>query len=235
MARLLCIEDDADIQHAMGQVLFREGYQIDYAWNGREGYEKILSFDPDLILLDLMLPVMSGLELLKKLQDEKRAQDVPIVIVTGFGDEAGLLKKAVELWGAAAYLRKPVLAEDLIRTVKLILERFPRQARPAAMKPLKELCKGCVRLRPESLTVWIDDRLVATLPPKEFALIECLARAPGPVPKEALLKVIGHGTGDMNALKQTIYRLRLAFGPQESRRIKTNSGGYELVGRALPR
>src|SRR5262249_6808447 len=108
MARILSIEDDEDEQHLIGQALFSAGYEVHYAWNGQEGYEKILSLNPDLILLDLMLPRLNGVEILKRLQQNKAAEAIPVIVITVFGDEANLLGESVEALGAADYLRKPI-------------------------------------------------------------------------------------------------------------------------------
>lgn len=228
MAKILSVEDDRDIQHLMGQVLFHEGYDVHYAWNGREGYEKILELAPDLVLLDLMLPVMNGVELLKKVKDAKAIADIPFVIVTGYEDESRMLQCSVEALGAAAYLRKPLRLPELVQCVKRVLLQYPRAPRPAASG--EKLSKGRVRADPDFMTVWVDDRLMATLPPKEFALLRCLMESRGPVAREKLLRELDYGTDQGDALKQAVHRLRAAFRPEESRRIKTTPEGYELVG-----
>ena len=230
MAKILSIEDDADMQQIFGKILFQEGYEVHYAWNGREGYEKILKLNPDLLLLDLLLPLMNGLELLKKLKDNKATQDIPAVILTSFGDDASMLKQAVEQMGAAAYLRKPVQINELLRVVKHTLFQFPRSSGgppPAAQASLR---KGGLRADTAFSTVWITDRLAATLPYKEFALLRCLMERSGPAKKAELLQGLGYGPHQGAALKQAVHRLREAFGPAESRRIKTTPEGYELIG-----
>lgn len=230
MARILCIEDDADIQQIMGRVLFAEGYEVHYAWNGREGYEKLLSVHPDLILLDLMTPVMNGVEFLKKCQENRQLRDIPVVIVTGFGDEADMLKYAMVALGAKYYLRKPVDFKELAGCVKQLLSQYPRAEGGGASPKPQELRKGVVRADSRLLTVWVNDRLVATLSPKEFALLELLMKSPGPMRKEELLKELGYGAAQGNAFKQILHRLRHGLGPSEGRRIRTGPAGYELLG-----
>lgn len=230
MARILSIEDDADIQRLIGQALFRENYEVNYAWNGKEGYEKILSFDPDLILLDLMLPLMNGVELLKKLQDEKITPEIPVVVISAYGDEVNLLGHSVKALGAAGYLRKPVNLQEMVVIIKNILLQFPRT--PSSKGDAKErgLSKGAVRADPKFKTVWINDKLVATLSPKRFDLLLCLIESSGSVPREALLKKMGYKARQVNAIKQDIHRLREDLGPSEQRRIQTTLDGYELIG-----
>lgn len=224
MARLLSIEDDADIQHMIGQVLFREGYEITYAWNGREGYEKILSFHPDLILLDLMLPIMNGVEFLEKVQNDKLIAGIPIVVISGYGDEVNLLGHSVRALGAADYLRKPVNANELVSCVAKHLASGRR-----SIAPEKELRKGVVRADPRLRTVWINDRLVATLSQKRFDLLKCLMEAAGSISREDILLKMGYAAHQGDALKQDVHRLRRDFGAEE-RRIQTTSDGYELLG-----
>lgn len=228
MARILSVEDDAEIQHLIGQVLFREGYEVHYAWNGQEGYEKILSVGPDLILLDLMLPILNGVELMGKLREDKAIQGIPVIIVSAYGDEANMLGHSVKALGAADYLRKPFKIQELVKCVKQVLTQFPRTSRPAA--PSAELHKGSLRADPKFRTVWVNDRLVATLSYKEFSLLERLIRASGPVSKGSLLRDLGYEAHQADALKQTLHRLRQAFGPSENHRIITTPQGYEVAG-----
>ncbi len=230
MARILSIEDDETIQHLIGQVLFREGYEMHYAWNGREGYEKILALDPDLILLDLMLPMMNGIELLQKLREDKATAGIPVIIVTAYGDEANFLGHSVRALGAADYLRKPLDVNELARSVKNVLADLPRGARPPALPRTQEPRKGEVRADPRFRTVWIADRLVAALPEKEFALLRVLLESPGPVPRESLLRALGYAEDQHDALKQTVHRLRAHLGSAENVRLKTTADGYEFLG-----
>ncbi|MBI5622166.1 MAG: response regulator transcription factor [Elusimicrobia bacterium] len=230
MARILCIEDDETVQHLFGRALFREGFEVHYAWNGQEGYEKVLTLAPDLVLLDLMLPVMNGVEVLRKVKENRRTQAIPVIVVTAYGDEADMLMHSITALGAARYLRKPVDARDLVRQVKQVLAEFPPvKGRPAAPEQL-EVRKGCLRADPRFRTLLIDDRLAATLPEKEFALLRCLLESPGSVATERLLERLGYEPRQGDALKQVVHRLREALGPDESRRVTTTSEGYELIG-----
>lgn len=228
MIRVLSVEDDAELQHLIGQFLFREGYEVHYAWNGHEGYQKILSLRPDLILLDLMLPIMNGVELLEKLREERIAESIPVVVVSAYGDEVNLLGRSVKALGAADYLRKPVTANDLVACVKKVLSSRPPE--PASASELRLMSKGVVRADSRFRTVWVNDRFLANLPPKRFALLRCLMEAPGGIGREELNKRLGYASASRDPLKQDIHRLRKDFGPQEQRRIQTTAEGYELIG-----
>ncbi|HVA66038.1 MAG TPA: response regulator transcription factor [Elusimicrobiota bacterium] len=228
MTRIVSIEDDPDVQHLIGGALFKEKYDIHYAWNGQEGYEKILALRPALVLLDLMLPILNGVDVLKKLKENRATRNIPVIIVTSYGDEADMLKYAVQVLGAERYLRKPFVPAELVAAIKQVLIQLPR-AGPSAPAD-KEIKKGRLRADKNSLTVWIDDRLVAALPDKEFALLECLVKSSGQATKAALLSAMGYAASQNDALKQAVCRLRKALGPSETRRIKTTKSGYELVG-----
>lgn len=230
MARILSIEDDPDMQHLIGQVLFGKGYDIHYAWNGREGYEKVLELEPDLILLDLMLPLWNGVEVLRKLKESKPTQDIPVIVVTAYGDEAKMLKYSIEALGAVAYLRKPISVNELSGLIKRVLAHARPDPAPPERPGLEELLKGAVRADPKFMTVWIEDRLIATLTQKEFVLLRGLMSNPGAVADAVLLRDLGYEDHQRDALKQVVHRLRNAFGALERRRIKTTPEGYELIG-----
>lgn len=228
MARILSIEDDPDIQRLIGAALFPEGYEMHYAFNGQEGFEKVLLVDPDVILLDLMIPILSGIDLLKRLKSRKETQRIPVIILTAYGDEGGMLQKSVMALGAEDYLRKPVMIDEVIARVKQVLARSPRRAAEAAKSAA--LVKGAIRADPKFRTIWIQDKLVATLPRKRFQLLALLIAAEGPVAKEDLLKSLGYGPDQINALEKTLQRLREDFGSDEARRIQTAPAGIELLG-----
>jgi DNA-binding response OmpR family regulator len=225
MARILSIEDDPDLQHLMGRVLQQHGYEVHYAFNGKEGYEKVLSLHPDLIILDLMLPVMHGIEVLKSVQANRETRDIPVIVITAYGDEVQMLEHSVKALGAVEYLRKPLVIEELLRTIRLVLSRL---AEPEAA--VAEIRKGAVRADPRYRTVWVNDRLMATLPPKRFELLKILLEEKGPDKKTDLLARIWGEGHDENVLVKMVQRLREDLGSEEGRRIQTALDGYELVG-----
>lgn len=227
MARILSIEDDEELQRLVGHVLHQEGYEVHYAWNGVEGYEKALLLKPDLILLDLMLPRLNGVEFLTKLRRTPGVPDIPVIIVTAHADAVGMLHTAMGALGAQRCLNKPVDIPELVSAVKAVLADFP----PAGQAPTaRSLRKGSVSADARSRAVWIDDRLVATLTYKEFALLQRLIESPGPVPKADLLRALGYEQSQGDALKQTIRRLRQGLGLAGMGRVRTTPEGYELEG-----
>ncbi|MBI5208536.1 MAG: response regulator transcription factor [Elusimicrobia bacterium] len=225
MARLLIIEDDGALMELMSVTFFKEGYEAHYAFNGKEGYEKALALHPDVIILDLMLPVMSGIDVLKKVSVHPIARSIPVIVVTGYGDRPEALEETIRSHGAVDYLRKPFELGVLVRTVARVLGRAPVKTEKTG-----RLSKGAVGLDVRYRTVWIDDKLVATLSPQKAAVLKLLLAAPGPVKKESLLAEVWGNTGQVSALEKTIQRLREDLGPAEGRRIQTAADGYELIG-----
>jgi DNA-binding response OmpR family regulator len=226
MARILSVEDDPDLQHLLSLALQGQGYELHYAFTGREGYEKALALDPDLILCDMMLPVLNGVEMIMMLKTHARARQIPVVVMTSYSNDASFLESKIKPLGVVEYLRKPIKIEDMVRLVKrLLAARAPREdAAPGARK-------GAVRVDPRFRSVWINDKLVATLAPKRFEILQTLVEKRGAVTREALIKTTWPDRSDAkNLLEKTIQRLREDLGPLEAVRIRTTSDGYELIG-----
>lgn len=120
--KILIIEDEEDLVKGLKLNLADEGYEVDYALNGKEGLEKALNEKPDLILLDIMLPGMNGLEICKELRQKKL--DIPILMLTAKGEE---IDKVIGLEiGADDYISKPFSIRELLARVKAHLRRENR-------------------------------------------------------------------------------------------------------------
>ena len=120
--KILIIEDEEDLVKGLKLNLADEGYEVDYALNGKEGLEKALNEKPDLILLDIMLPGMNGLEICKELRQKK--MDIPILMLTAKGEE---IDKVIGLEiGADDYISKPFSIRELLARVKAHLRRENR-------------------------------------------------------------------------------------------------------------
>ena len=120
--KILIIEDEEDLVKGLKMNLADEGYEIDYSLNGNEGLTKALKIKPDLILLDIMLPEMDGLEVCKELR--RNNTDVPILILTAKGEE---IDKVVGLeMGADDYISKPFSIRELLARIKAHLRRENR-------------------------------------------------------------------------------------------------------------
>ncbi|NQU86323.1 MAG: response regulator transcription factor [Mariniphaga sp.] len=120
--RILIIEDEEDLVKGLKINLVDEGYEVDYALDGKVGLKKALSEKPDLILLDIMLPGMNGLEVCKELRREN--MDIPILMLTAKGEE---IDKVIGLeMGADDYISKPFSIRELLARIKAHLRRENR-------------------------------------------------------------------------------------------------------------
>jgi two-component system phosphate regulon response regulator PhoB len=119
--RLLIIEDDEDIQELLRYNLAKEGYQVTKAVSGEEGLKAARAKSPDLILLDLMLPGIDGLEVCKLLKKDPKTESIPVVMLTAKGEEADVVA-GLEL-GAEDYVPKPFSPKVLIARLRTVLRR----------------------------------------------------------------------------------------------------------------
>lgn len=120
--KILIVDDDLSIRRSYEKLLSSKGFRVETAKDGLEGYGKIGSFDPQLVLLDINMPIMNGLELLEKIKKENR-DSVPVFIaITAYGDMDAALK-AIS-FGAFDFLSKPISLEKLITTVTKAFERI---------------------------------------------------------------------------------------------------------------
>ncbi len=120
MAKILFIEDEPGLQKALGEFLQRQGYEVKAALNGADGLDAARRDRPDLILLDLILPRLSGIEVLKRLRDEPGLAAVPVIVLTNVESNEAV-EQAVGL-GAAAYLIKTSYRlEEVLEKVKAAL------------------------------------------------------------------------------------------------------------------
>lgn len=224
MAKILIVEDDGELQQVLSLAFNRDGYELHYAFNGKEGYDKMVSLSPDLVLLDLMLPVLNGVEVIKLATTNTSLKDIPIVVMTAHGDKADMLEHSMKASGVRAYVRKPFELKELRSLVRRMLAQYPREPVTVA-----QVAKGEIRLDLKFRTVWVSDRMVATLSPMKAQLLELLLAAKGPVKREKLLTAVWGDVDSAPALEKTIQRLREDLG-DESRRLQTTPEGYEIVG-----
>ena len=222
MTRILIVEDDADLQRLLALTLSREGWDVHYAYRGPEGFEKAVSLLPQIILCDMMLPGYGGVELIGRLKANPATRDVPIIVMTAYYGSATLVESEIRRLGVIEYLRKPFKLADLVRLLRALIDGLP--APPPAQPVVK---KGCIRLDPASRGVWVDDRLVATLPPIRFALLRALVESGGPVDCSRLMKKIWRRDDCKGNLEKTIERLRADLGAA-AERLRTTAEGYEV-------
>ena len=222
---ILIVEDDPTITDALAYALRREGYPVASAADGGEGLRKFAELSPRLVLLDLMLPVMPGLDVCRSIRSRS---DVPILMLTAKDGEAD---KVVGLEiGADDYITKPFSVQELISRIKAHLRRawLSRAAAPSAILRL-----GPVELDADSHAVKVSGADVR-LTPKEFELLKMFLESPGRLLTRELLieRVWGFDYfGDTRTLDVHVKRVRskIELDPYHPRMLKTVRGlGYRL-------
>jgi two-component system phosphate regulon response regulator PhoB len=169
--RVLVIEDERGLTEVLSYNLQREGYETIVANDGQEGLRKAQTLLPDLILLDLMLPVMSGLEVCRELKAGERTRDIPIVMLTAKAEETDQVV-GFSL-GADDYVPKPFSVKVLMQRLKALQRRREASNDPSAV--VEHLGVRIDRLRHRAFVQGKE----LSLTPTEFRLLECLLRQPG--------------------------------------------------------
>jgi two-component system response regulator RegX3 len=227
-AVVLVVEDEASFVEALTIGLRREGFDVVVAVDGAEALEVFDDVQPDLVLLDVMLPKVSGVDVCRQLR--KRTQ-VPIIMVTAKGAEIDTVV-GLEV-GADDYVTKPYRLRELVARMRAVLRRSDSNGAAIVMTP-GMLEVGDVRLDPEEhrVTLGGDD---LSLPLKEFELLHILLANAGRVlPRETLIdRVWGNDyVGDTKTLDVHVKRLRSKIEPDPAipTRIVTIRGlGYKFV------
>jgi two-component system, OmpR family, phosphate regulon response regulator PhoB len=222
-SRVLIVEDERDIRDLVVHHLRREGYQVATAGSGEEALLQVKQAPPDLILLDLMLPGMSGLEVCRRLRQEETPA-TPIVMLTAKADEVDRVV-GLEL-GADDYVVKPFSPKELLARVRAVL----RRSRPGPDAP--RLAFGELTIDPGTHQVSIA-QVPVTLTPKEFDLLRALAEARGRVlSREFLLdRVWGYSrSGEIESRTVDVHvrRLRMKLGAEGARIRTVKSVGYRF-------
>jgi phosphate regulon transcriptional regulator PhoB len=223
-SRVLIVEDEPDIRELVVHHLKREGYQVSAAAGGEEALRQVRAAPPDLVLLDLMMPAMDGLEVCRRLRQDPATAALPIVMLTAKGDEVDRVL-GLEI-GADDYIVKPFSPKELVARVKAVL----RRSRPApGMAPIT---LGTLTIDPGTHAVSVGGRALA-LTPKEFELLRALAEASGRVlSREFLLdRVWGYSRAseiESRTVDVHVRRLRVKLGPEGRRVLTVKSVGYRL-------
>ena len=223
-ADVLVVEDEPDIRHLIAHHLGREGFRCREVATGAEALRAVRTSIPDLIVLDLMLPEMGGLEVCRRLRGDDGTAAIPIIMLTAKSDEIDRVV-GLEL-GADDYVAKPFSPKELVARVRAVL----RRARPDPTRGVYR--EGPIVLDPGRHTVMVRGAPVA-LTPKEFDLLQVLLEASGRVlSREHLLtRVWGYAHADeieSRTVDVHVRRLRAKLG-DDGRRIATvKSVGYRF-------
>ncbi len=224
--RVLIVEDDPNVAEVVARYLLREGYQVEVVADGARGLERALEDLPDLVVLDLMLPSLGGLELCRRLRD---VAPVPVIMLTARGEEADRIA-GLDL-GADDYVAKPFSPRELTARVKAVLRRaaVPLVA-PHDHPPV--LAAGELTLDVVAHEARLAGALVG-LTAKEFDLLAHLMRHPRRAfRREELLEAIwGFSYGDTSTVTVHVRRLRekIEADPSAPRHVCTVRGvGYRF-------
>jgi DNA-binding response OmpR family regulator len=219
----MVIEDEKEIRDLVRYNLERVGFQVASAADGEAGIEGVFSSRPSCVIVDLMLPGRSGLEVVREIREEPSTRDLPVIVLTARAAEMDRLLGFEH--GADDYVTKPFSPRELVARVQALL----RRSRPAGDSPAIE--SGGLRVDLDAREARFHDRLL-TLTPREFDLLVFFARHPGRVLSrdELLRKVWGYDyLGETRTVDVHVRRLRLKLG-EEHRTIETVLGsGYKWV------
>jgi two-component system response regulator RegX3 len=224
--RVLLVDDERDILEPVGYALEREGFEVRAVENGQAALELARAEPFDVVLLDVMLPGMSGIDVCRTLRGES---DVPIVMLTARDAEVDRVL-GLEL-GADDYVVKPFSMAELVSRVRALLRR---RELDRAGSPVGTLTVGGIRIDPARHQVSVDGKDVR-LTPSEFKLLMFLASSPGQVfSRQQIMEHLWQTTfvGDARACDVHIANLRrkIEQNPRRPQRVVTvREVGYKLV------
>tara|TARA_B100001250_G_C19760388_1_gene772156 strand:+ start:850 stop:1557 length:708 start_codon:yes stop_codon:yes gene_type:complete len=227
--RVLVIEDEESFITALKVGLTREGFTVEVQSDGAAAFETFKTFNPDIVLLDLMLPNRSGIDICR---DIREIAKTPIIMVTAKSEEIDTVL-GLEV-GADDYISKPYRLHELIARMRAQLRRTNWVDEPAVMYQLEKTVIGNISIDPNRHEVFKGDTQI-TLPLKEFELLLLLMRNSGQVLTRGIL--IDHiwgidYYGDMKTLDVHVRRIRskIEDNPSKPKKILTIRGlGYKYV------
>lgn len=223
-AKILLVDDEPDILEILGYNLKREGYEVATASNGEEGLKKATDFEPDLIILDIMMPVMDGVEVCRQLRAKPKFKNTIITFLTAREEDYSQIAALDN--GGDDYITKPIRPRVLISRIKALLRR---NERVEDEEEQKEIVIGDLIIDLEQVLVRRGKEKIE-LAKKEFDLLTLLASKPGKVfSRDEIFNrvwgtdvIVGNRTIDVH-----IRKLREKLGIHY---IKTIKGiGYKFV------
>jgi two-component system phosphate regulon response regulator PhoB len=224
--RILVVEDEPDIAALVAYQLAQAGHQVRTSASGREAIRALETDPPDLVILDLMLPEMSGLDVLRTLRGRKETKDLPVIVLTARREESDRVR-GLEL-GADDYVAKPFSPRELVLRAEAVLRRASGGARAGGGRRLRG---GPITLDVEAHRVTVDGREVA-LTPTEHRLLLCLMERRGRTQsRDALLEAVWETAAEIETrtVDMHIRRLRSKLGGPAADLIETVRGfGYRF-------
>ena len=221
--KILCVDDEPDILEILKYNLSNEGYNVSTAADGKSAIEIAYNISPNLIIMDVMMPNMDGIEACEKLRSDEKFNDTIIMFLTARGEDYSHV--AAYDAGADDYVTKPVKPKVLVSKVKGLLRRLKK----VIAKDVNEIVFDDIKIDREKYKVYISDN-VLNLPRKEFELLYLLASKPDKVYKrEKIMEtvwgsevVVGDRTIDVH-----IRKLREKVGDKYFKTVK--GVGYKFV------
>ena len=221
--KILCVDDEPDILEILKYNLSNEGYNVSTAADGKSAIKIAYNISPNLIIMDIMMPKMDGIEACEKLRSDEKFNDTIIMFLTARGEDYSHV--AAYDAGADDYVTKPVKPKVLVSKVKGLLRRLKK----VIAKDINEIVFDDIKIDREKYKVYISDN-VLNLPRKEFELLYLLASKPDKVFKrEKIMEtvwgsevVVGDRTIDVH-----IRKLREKVGDKYFKTIK--GVGYKFV------
>jgi DNA-binding response OmpR family regulator len=220
-AKILIIEDEKDLTKLLKYNLEKEGQQVLVALDGVAGLSEFQKEQPDLVILDLMLPKMDGLQVCRAIRKESSA---PIIMLTAKKEETDRIV-GLEM-GADDYITKPFSIRELVARVKAILRRVS----PTEEQKGKGTHLGSLRIDFERHEVRVNSQEVP-LSPREFQFLKLLVEAEGRVlSRNQLVETVWKAEAeiDTRTVDQHIARLRRKLGPEGDRIVTVKSVGYRI-------
>jgi len=232
MPSVLIIDDDLELCDMVVRLLSREGYSVEQCTDGEQGLRAALTGDYDVVLLDVMMPRLDGLQLLRELRAKSQ---VHVIMLTAKGEEVDRVV-GLEL-GADDYLPKPFFTRELIARIKAVLRRARPDDGKAARQPVLEI--GDLSLDPEGRTISRQGTPL-DLTTAEFDVLQMLLIDAGKiVSRERLAKILGRNLGIFDrTIDMHISNLRKKLGalPQGAERIRTvRNAGYLYANPRIPK
>jgi DNA-binding response OmpR family regulator len=223
--RILVVDDEENIVELLKMDLKRFGYEVICAYHGEEAIEKALAQRPDLILLDIMMPGIDGLEVCRRIKMTPEIAQIPIIMLSARSEEAD---KVIGLGiGADDYITKPFGFRELHARINVALRRVEGMA--AQVEPRSSLIRiGALTVDPDRNEVRQDGQLI-DLTLSEFTILRILADRPGiTVTRQQLMEAIGSDKNEARSLDVHMANLRRKLGKPKC--IATVRGvGYKMA------
>ena len=224
--KILLVDDEIDILDFLSYNLINSGYDVRTAINGEEGIKVARKFNPDLILLDMMMPVMDGVETCEKIRSISELKNVMIAFLTARGEDFSQIAGFDA--GADDYILKPIKPKVLMSRVKALMNRSHKNLDPTSQK-LDHITAGDIEIDLKKYIVSFEG-VEINLPKKEFQLLVLLSSEPGVVhTREQIMDeiwgsevIVGDRTIDVH-----IRKLREKFGEELISTIK--GVGYKIT------